>query len=135
MHLQKEELAVVVLLLFAAVAACVLVVVTGEPPGAQYSSASKPGDTVVLEGLLVHKEKTGSGGHMLLTVKSGSGTGQGLRRRKGQRAGRGSIGQPGQHGLCTRESAGVQGRAGGRGQLHLNPVIILNVAKSSILRQ
>lgn len=72
MHLQKEELAVVVLLLFAAVAACVLVVVTGEPPGAQYSSGSKPGDTVVLEGLLVHKEKTGSGGHMLLTVKSGS---------------------------------------------------------------
>ena len=71
MHMQKEELAVVVLLLFAAVAACVLVLVTGEAPGAEYSASSRPGDTVVLEGLLVHTEKTGSGGHMLLTVKSG----------------------------------------------------------------
>ncbi|MGA9141386.1 MAG: OB-fold nucleic acid binding domain-containing protein [Methanocella sp.] len=69
--MQKEELAVIVLLLFAAVAACVLVLVTGEAPGAQYSGASKPGDTVVLEGLLVHKEETGSGGHLLLTVKAG----------------------------------------------------------------
>lgn len=71
MHMQKEELAVVALLLSAAVAACVLVLVTGEAPGAQYSAESKPGDTVVLEGLLVHKENTGSGGHILLTVKAG----------------------------------------------------------------
>jgi DNA/RNA endonuclease YhcR with UshA esterase domain len=72
MRLQKEELAVVVLLLFAALAACVLVLVTGESPGSKYTGSSKTGDTVVLEGLLVHKEKTGSGGHMLLTVKAGT---------------------------------------------------------------
>jgi DNA/RNA endonuclease YhcR with UshA esterase domain len=70
MHMQKEELAVVVLLLSAAVATCVLVLITGEAPGAQYSASSKPGDAVVMDGLLVHKENTGSGGHMLLTVKT-----------------------------------------------------------------
>ena len=73
MHMQKEELAVVALLLSAAVAACILVLVTGEAPGAQYSDESKPGDTVILEGLLVHKEATGSGGHLMLTVKAGPG--------------------------------------------------------------
>ena len=62
MHMQKEELAVIVLLLFAAVAACVLVLVTGEAPGAQYLGASKPGDTVVLEGLLCTRKRRAAGG-------------------------------------------------------------------------
>jgi DNA/RNA endonuclease YhcR with UshA esterase domain len=72
MHLQKEELAVVVLLLFAAVAACGLLLVSAGAPGAVYSPDSKTGDIVHLEGLLLHKEKTASGGHILLTVKSGT---------------------------------------------------------------
>jgi hypothetical protein len=72
MHLQKEELAVVVLLLFAAVAACTLLLVSAGTPGAAYTSDSKAGDVVHLEGTLLHKEKTVSGGHQLLTVKSGT---------------------------------------------------------------
>jgi hypothetical protein len=72
MHLQKEELAVVVLLLFAAVAACGLLLVSAGAPGLAYSNNSKAGDTVHLEGLLLHKEKTVSGGHQMLTVKSGT---------------------------------------------------------------
>ena len=72
MHLQKEELALVVLLLFAAVAACALAIVSAGAPGAHYTNASKTGDVVHLEGLLLHMEKTSSGGHLLLTVKSGA---------------------------------------------------------------
>jgi DNA/RNA endonuclease YhcR with UshA esterase domain len=72
MHLQKEELAVVVLLLFAAIASVVLLLVSAGAPGNTYSSNSKPGDDVCLEGLLLHKEKTGNGGHQLLTVKAGT---------------------------------------------------------------
>jgi DNA/RNA endonuclease YhcR with UshA esterase domain len=72
MHLQKEELAVVVLLLFAAIAASALMLVSAGAPGAAYSKESRAGDIVHLEGLLLHKEKTGSGGHQLLTVKSGT---------------------------------------------------------------
>jgi len=72
MHLQKEELAVVVLLLFAAVAACALMFVSTGAPGALYTNGSKAGDTVHLEGLLLHKEKTNSGGHLMLTVKAGT---------------------------------------------------------------
>ena len=69
MHLQKEELAVVALLLCAAVTSFALFVVAGNGPGAPYSKASKAGDVVYLEGMLLHKEKTQSGGHLLLTVK------------------------------------------------------------------
>ena len=72
MHLQKEELAVVVLLLFAAVAASALLLVSAGAPGTNYSNDSKAGDIVHLEGLLLHKENTVSGGHRMLTVKSGS---------------------------------------------------------------
>jgi DNA/RNA endonuclease YhcR with UshA esterase domain len=72
MHLQKEELAVVVLLLFAAIAASALMLVSAGAPGASYTKDSRAGDIVHLEGQLLHKEKTGSGGHQLLTVKSGT---------------------------------------------------------------
>jgi hypothetical protein len=72
MRLQKEELAVVVLLLFAAVASSALLLVSAGAPGATYSNDSKAGDTVHLEGQLLYKEPTGSGGHQLLTVKSGT---------------------------------------------------------------
>ncbi len=73
MHMQKEELAVVVLMLCAAVAACTLAFVSADAPGARYTNASKAGDVVYLEGLLLHKENTVSGGHTLLTVKWGTG--------------------------------------------------------------
>lgn len=72
MHLQKEELAVVILLLFAAVASSALLLVAAGAPGTAYSSDSRPGEIVYLEGLLLHKKNTGSGGHLLLTVKSGT---------------------------------------------------------------
>lgn len=72
MHLQKEELAVVVLLLFAAVASTSLLLISAGAPGATYGNDSKAGDIVHLEGQLLHKEKTGNGGHQLLTVKSGT---------------------------------------------------------------
>jgi len=73
MRLQKEELAVVVLLLFAAVASSALLLVSAGSPGATYDNDSKTGDIVHLEGQLLYKEPTGSGGHQLLTVKSGTG--------------------------------------------------------------
>jgi DNA/RNA endonuclease YhcR with UshA esterase domain len=72
MRLQKEELAVVVLLLFAAIASGALLLVSAGAPGATYGNNSKDGDIVHLEGLLLHKENTGSGGHQLLVVKSGT---------------------------------------------------------------
>jgi hypothetical protein len=72
MHLQKEELAIVVLLLFAAIAASALMLVSAGAPGTAYSNDSRIGAIVHLEGLLLYKEKTGSGGHQLLTVKSGT---------------------------------------------------------------
>ena len=73
MRLQKEELAIVVLLLFAAIASSSLLLVSAGAPGATYSNDSRVGDIVHLEGQLLHKEKTGSSGHQLLTVKSGTG--------------------------------------------------------------
>jgi DNA/RNA endonuclease YhcR with UshA esterase domain len=73
MHLQKEELAVVVLLLFAAVSSGALLLVSAGSPGVAYSNDSRAGDVVHLEGQLLYKEKTGNGGHQLLTVKSGTG--------------------------------------------------------------
>ena len=72
MHLQKEELAVVVLMLCAAIAACTIAFVSAGAPGSRYANSSRAGDVVYLEGLLLHKENTVSGGHALLTVKSGS---------------------------------------------------------------
>ena len=72
MHLQKEELAVVILLLFATIASFALLLLSVGAPGNTYSSDTKTGDTVCLEGLLLHKENTGSGGHQLLTVKAGT---------------------------------------------------------------
>jgi hypothetical protein len=72
MRLQKDEMAVIVLLLFAAVAASALLLVSADAPGSGYSSDSKAGDIVHLEGLLLHKENTVSGGHRMLTVKSGN---------------------------------------------------------------
>ena len=72
MHLQKVEVAVVVLLLFAAVAISAVAFVSTGAPGQPYTGTSKAGDTVHLEGLLLHKEKTNSGGHLLLKVKSGT---------------------------------------------------------------
>ncbi len=73
MHMQKEELAIVVLLLFAAIAACVLLLISTDVPGAAYSADSKVGDVVHLEGLMVYKEMTASGGHITMTVKSEAG--------------------------------------------------------------
>jgi len=72
MHMQKEEIAVIVLLLFAAVAACALLLISAGAPGMAYSNSSRAGDAVHLEGQLLHKEKTMSGGHQMLTVKAGT---------------------------------------------------------------
>ena len=69
MHLQKEEIAALALLLCAAVAtsAFAFLATSGSAP---YTASSKAGDNVHLEGLLLYKEKTKTGGNWLLTVQS-----------------------------------------------------------------
>lgn len=69
MQLQKEELAAIALLLCASVAICAFSFMSfnGSAP---YTNDSRIGDTVRLEGTVLHKDSTGTGGHVLLTIKT-----------------------------------------------------------------
>jgi DNA/RNA endonuclease YhcR with UshA esterase domain len=72
MYLQKEEVAAAVLLLCAAVATSAFAFLAANA-SAPYSEDSGKGDLVRIEGTVLHKEKTYRGGHVLLTVRTGTG--------------------------------------------------------------
>lgn len=71
MRLKKEELATLVILACALVAIGALYLAS--LPSGQYSWSSADGDHVTVTGALLSKEKTQSGGHIILSVKTDSG--------------------------------------------------------------
>ena len=74
MKLTREEKATLVILCTCALAVAALFIFSGDardslPP---YTQDSDPGDNVRVDGILLHKEKTGTGNHFILLVKTGA---------------------------------------------------------------
>lgn len=73
MRLQKEELATVAILICAVAAVGILYVFLSGSTHAQYSASSKDGDSIYAQGTLLSKEKTKTGGHLVMSIKTDSG--------------------------------------------------------------
>lgn len=73
MRLQKEELATVAILLCALAAIGILYVFLSGSAHGQYSADSKEGDIVSARGTLLSKERTHTGGHLVMSIKTDAG--------------------------------------------------------------
>ncbi len=71
MRLKAEELAALAILVCAVLAVGALYLLSGASK--PYSWSSADGDRVSVTGLLLNKEKTYQGGHLILTVRTDSG--------------------------------------------------------------
>lgn len=71
MRLKNEELAAFVILVCALLAVGALYLLSGA--SSPYSWSSKEGDRVTAAGLLLSKEKTYQGGHIILCIKTDAG--------------------------------------------------------------
>ncbi|WP_230742964.1 DNA-binding protein [Methanooceanicella nereidis] len=72
MRLQKGEIATIAILSCALFAIVSMFFLMGHETYQTYGPDSDVGDNVVVEGILLSKERTYTGGHLLLAVKSGS---------------------------------------------------------------
>lgn len=74
MKLTREEKATLIILATCALAVAALFIFSGNAQDSlpRYTQDSKPGDNVRVDGVILHKEKTGTGGHLILQVKAGT---------------------------------------------------------------
>lgn len=73
MRLQKEEVATIIILVCALIAIAILFFVMSGGTHKPFTKDSAVGDKVLVEGTLLSKERTYTGGHLIAIVKTDSG--------------------------------------------------------------